>query len=119
MRLMWNSSWQPRPLSSFFGFMDIKSGTTVVILFAVSRVGSQLDLCLRACVAVVAFQLFNKVAGVYGLLAIFTGGSLAQVSMYLYSVLTFVLFAWGLRAVSAVSLKLHLRLYTFADNLCS
>jgi hypothetical protein len=48
-------------------------------------------------------QLFNKVAGVYGLIAIFTGGTLAQVSMYIYSVLGLLLFVWGLRAVAAVS----------------
>lgn len=48
-------------------------------------------------------QLFNKVAGVYGLIAIFTGGTLAQVSMYIYSILALVLFVWGLRAVAAVS----------------
>jgi len=63
--------------------MDIKTGSTVVILFA----------------------LFNKVAGVYGLIAIFTGGTLAQVSMYLYSVLALLLFVWGLRAVAAENQK--------------
>jgi len=63
--------------------MDIKTGTTVVLLFA----------------------LFNKVAGVYGLIAIFTGGTLAQVTMYIYSVLGLLLFVWGLRAVAAENQK--------------
>jgi len=63
--------------------MDIKTGTTVVLLFA----------------------LFNKVAGVYGLIAIFTGGTLAQVSMYIYSALALLLFVWGLRAVDAENPK--------------
>jgi hypothetical protein len=48
-------------------------------------------------------QLFNKVAGVYGLIAIFTGGTLAQLTMYIYSILGLLLFVWGLRAVAAVS----------------
>jgi hypothetical protein len=52
--------------------------------------------------------LFNKVAGVYGLIAIFTGGTLAQVSMYIYSVLALLLFVWGLRAVDAVGLGMFL-----------
>jgi len=63
--------------------MDIKTGTTVVLLFA----------------------LFNKVAGVYGLISLFTGGTIAQVSMYIYSVLMLVLFLWGLRAVAAENPK--------------
>lgn len=82
--------------------MDIKTGSTVVILFAVSRVSSFRDAWHRVYTRF-SFQLFNKVAGVYGLIAIFTGGSLAQVSLYFYSVLALLLFVWGLRAVAAVS----------------
>jgi len=63
--------------------MDIKTGATVVLLFA----------------------LFNKVAGVYGLIAIFTGGTLAQLTMYIYSILALLLFVWGLRAVAAENSK--------------
>jgi len=46
------------------------------------------------------FALLNKVAGVYGLIVIFTGGSLAQLSLYVYSALALVAFAWGLNAVT-------------------
>ena len=46
----------------------------------------------------------NKVAGIYGLVAVLTGagGSAAQLSMYIYSVLALVALAWGLRAVGQV-----------------
>lgn len=46
-------------------------------------------------------------AGVYGLIVIFTGGSLAQLSLYLYSVLALAAFFWGLKAVSEVCFNLH------------
>jgi len=49
-----------------------------------------------------ASQLLNKVAGTYGLLALFTGGSLAQLSLYLYSVCGLFAYGWGLKAVQAV-----------------
>ena len=51
-------------------------------------------------------QLFNKVAGVYGLIAVFTGagGSAAQLSLYIYSTIALVALAWGLNAVKRVSL---------------
>lgn len=45
-------------LGSFLGFFDIKLGVTIIYLLS----------------------LLNKVAGVYGILAIFTGASLTQVS---------------------------------------
>ena len=47
-------------------------------------------------------QLLNKVAGVYGLIAVFTGGSFAQLSMYIYSVGTLIALIWALRAVADV-----------------
>ena len=47
-------------------------------------------------------KILNKVAGVYGLIAVFTGGSFAQVSLYVYSVAALLAFAWGLRAVGEV-----------------
>lgn len=49
-------------------------------------------------------QLLNKVAGVYGLIAMLAGagGSFAQLSLYLYSVLALVALAWGLRTVKEV-----------------
>ncbi len=48
-----------------------------------------------------ATQLLNKVAGVYGLVAVLTGagGSLAQLSLYIYSVLGLVALVWGLKAI--------------------
>ncbi|KZV92367.1 DUF1753-domain-containing protein, partial [Exidia glandulosa HHB12029] len=79
MRLTLKYRWRPRPFRSFLGFMDLKTGVTIALLFA----------------------LLNKVAGVYGLIAVFTGGSLAQLSLYVYSIGTLVAFAWGLRAVTA------------------
>ncbi|CEL61933.1 hypothetical protein RSOLAG1IB_04683 [Rhizoctonia solani AG-1 IB] len=48
---------------------------------------------------VLLFALINKVAGVYGLVSLFFGGSAAQISMYIYSSLAIVALAWGLKAV--------------------
>ncbi|TIB84485.1 DUF1753-domain-containing protein [Wallemia mellicola] len=52
------------------------------------------------CTIITAFALFNKVAGVYGVNVIFTGGTFAQLSMYLYSVGTLAVFVWGLKQIS-------------------
>jgi len=43
----------------------------------------------------------NKVAGVYGLIAVLTGagGSFAQLSLYIYSAIALAALAWGLRVV--------------------
>ncbi|KAF7306298.1 hypothetical protein MIND_00420800 [Mycena indigotica] len=67
------------PLSTFLGILDLKTGVTIAILFAV----------------------LNKVAGVYGLIAMLTGagGTFAQLSLYLYSVVALVAFGWGLQVV--------------------
>ncbi|WFD20240.1 hypothetical protein MCAP1_002484 [Malassezia caprae] len=65
-------------MSSFAGFMDIKVGCQILSLFS----------------------LFNKIAGVYGIIAVFQGGSFAQVSLYLYSIATIPIFIWGLKAIS-------------------
>jgi inositol phosphorylceramide synthase regulatory subunit len=47
--------------------------------------------------------LLNKVAGVYGLITIVTGGSVAQLSMYFYSIAVLVGIWWfGLKVVLAV-----------------
>ncbi|KAJ6456154.1 Inositolphosphorylceramide synthase subunit Kei1-domain-containing protein [Mycena sanguinolenta] len=69
------------PLSSFGGLLDLKTGVEIVLLFAV----------------------LNKVAGVYGLIAVLTGagGSFAQLSMYIYSVLGLIALGWGLQVVKA------------------
>lgn len=65
-------------LTSFLGVMDLKLGATLITLFA----------------------LFNKVAGVYGILSLFQGGSFAQVSMYVYSIATIALFLWAMPGIS-------------------
>jgi len=46
------------------------------------------------------FAVINKVAGIYGLVAVFTGGSLAQLSMYIYSVALLFVYVWGIRVTS-------------------
>ncbi|KIM22828.1 hypothetical protein M408DRAFT_78379 [Serendipita vermifera MAFF 305830] len=69
--------WSPQPLSSFLFVLDLKTGVQVALYFA----------------------LLNKVAGTYGLLALFTGGSLAQLSLYLYSIAGLFAYIWALRAV--------------------
>jgi len=79
MKLMLRPEWRLWPLSSFLGLLDLKTGVTVALLFA----------------------LLNKVAGVYGLIAVLTGagGSFAQLSLYIYSVLALAALAWGMRVV--------------------
>ncbi|KAJ7479965.1 Inositolphosphorylceramide synthase subunit Kei1-domain-containing protein [Mycena galericulata] len=73
-----NGIW---PFNSFLGILDLKTGVTIVLLFA----------------------LLNKVAGVYGLIAVLTGagGSFAQLSLYIYSVLGLIALGWGLQVVKA------------------
>ncbi|THH32048.1 hypothetical protein EUX98_g2170 [Antrodiella citrinella] len=46
--------------------------------------------------------MINKVAGVYGLIAVLTGagGSAAQVTLYVYSCVALAAFVWGLRAIN-------------------
>lgn len=56
------------------------------------------------------FALLNKVAGVYGILAVFTGGTLSQVSLYLYSLGTIFALVWGLRKAREVRSAALLRL---------
>lgn len=69
------------PLQSFFfTLFDLKLGSEIITWFAI----------------------LNKVAGFYGLLAVFTGGTLAQLSMYLYSVASIALFSWGAKQVGDV-----------------
>jgi hypothetical protein len=47
---------------------------------------------------------------VYGLIAVLTGagGSFAQLSMYIYSVLGLVALGWGIQVVKAVRLRINL-----------
>jgi len=86
MRLLLRPKWRLWPLSSFVGLTDLKTGVTIALLFA----------------------LLNKVAGIYGLIAVLTGagGSFAQLSLYIYSVIALLALTWGLRAVKDVRLIL-------------
>lgn len=86
MRLLLRPKWRLWPLSSFVGLTDLKTGVTMALLFA----------------------LLNKVAGIYGLIAVLTGagGSFAQLSLYIYSVIALLALTWGLRAVKDVRLIL-------------
>ncbi|RDX48166.1 DUF1753-domain-containing protein [Lentinus brumalis] len=101
MKLTLRPEWRLRPLSSFLGFLDIKTGVTIALLFA----------------------LLNKVAGVYGLVAVLTGagGSLAQLSLYIYSVLGLVALVWGLKAILHEDPKqsLYFAHLFFADHIIS
>ncbi|KAL4066196.1 Inositolphosphorylceramide synthase subunit Kei1-domain-containing protein [Scleroderma yunnanense] len=79
MKLTLRPEWRLWPINNFLGLLDLKTGVTITLLFA----------------------LFNKVAGVYGLVSVLTGagGSFAQLSLYLYSLLGLAAVAWGLNAV--------------------
>jgi inositol phosphorylceramide synthase regulatory subunit len=48
--------------------------------------------------------VLNKVAGVYGLIALLTGagGNAAQLTLYIYSAIALVALTWGNRAVNDV-----------------
>jgi len=49
-------------------------------------------------------QVLNKVAGIYGLIALLTGagGNAAQLTLYIYSALALIGLSWGIRAVNEV-----------------
>jgi Inositolphosphorylceramide synthase subunit Kei1 len=49
-------------------------------------------------------QVLNKVAGIYGLIALLTGagGNAAQLTLYIYSALALIGLSWGIRAVNQV-----------------
>ncbi|KAF9078251.1 Inositolphosphorylceramide synthase subunit Kei1-domain-containing protein, partial [Rhodocollybia butyracea] len=95
--------WRIRiwPFSSFLGVLDIKTGVTIALLFAV----------------------FNKVAGIYGLIALATGadGSFSQFSLYLYSLGALFALFYGLRAVGEEDPKntLYFAHFFFADHIFS
>lgn len=72
------------PLESLFNYFDLKLGSEILTYFA----------------------LFNKVAGFYGLLAIFFGGNalfLDQLLLYLYNIASIGGIVWGLRGIWDVS----------------
>ena len=60
-------------------------------------------LRLAGAKIILLFGALNKVAGVYGLISAFTGGSISQMSFYIYSSVTLYVVVWGLRAVADVS----------------
>ncbi|KAF5377792.1 hypothetical protein D9757_008098 [Collybiopsis confluens] len=101
MKLTLKPQWRLWPLSSFLGVLDLKTGVTIALLFAV----------------------FNKVAGVYGLIALATGanGSFSQFSLYLYSLLALVALFYGLKAVGEENPKntLYFAHFFFADHIFS
>lgn len=79
-----------------------------------------LDLKL-GCTILTLFNLFNKSAGVFGLLAIFQGGTLAQLTLYAYSLGTIFISLWGLRGISeesAPTVMLYAHMY-LGDHLIS
>ena len=84
------------------GFLDLKTGVILVVLFAVrTNPHNQPDYARSAN----AFpQVLNKVAGIYGLIALITGagGNAAQLTLYIYSALALIGLAWGIRAVNQV-----------------
>ncbi|WVF71641.1 hypothetical protein IAT40_006449 [Kwoniella sp. CBS 6097] len=74
----------PRPgaaFNSFLGLLDIKLGAEIILLFG----------------------LINKVAGLYGLIVVFVGGSFTQLLYYAYSTATLFAFLWGLKVVKSES----------------
>jgi hypothetical protein len=56
------------------------------------------------CAVIHELQLLNKVAGVYGLIAVLTGagGTFPQISLYMYSALALAGLVWGLKVVKTV-----------------
>ncbi|KZP21041.1 DUF1753-domain-containing protein, partial [Athelia psychrophila] len=98
---MLKPEWRIWPLSSFLGRLDLKTGVTVSLMFA----------------------LLNKVAGVYGLIAVVmgAGGSFAQLSLYLYSVIALGGLIWGLRIAREEDAKrmLYFAHLFFADHVLS
>ncbi|KAH9840119.1 Inositolphosphorylceramide synthase subunit Kei1-domain-containing protein, partial [Rhodofomes roseus] len=99
MKLTLRPEWRLRPLSSAFGFLDLKTAVIVTLLFAV----------------------LNKVAGVYGLIAMLTGagGTAAQLSMYLYSAVALAALMWGIRSTTQENAKhtLYFAHLFFADHI--
>ncbi|KAI9434543.1 Inositolphosphorylceramide synthase subunit Kei1-domain-containing protein [Russula earlei] len=98
MKLTLRQELRPRPLASMLGLLDLKAGVTLVVLFAV----------------------LNKVAGIYGLIALLTGagGNAAQLTLYIYSALALVALTWGIRAVNNEDPKhmLYFAHIFFADH---
>jgi inositol phosphorylceramide synthase regulatory subunit len=103
MKLTLKQELRPRPFASMLGFLDLKTGVTLVVLFAVCLSLRPISRFLPA-ILIHPYQVLNKVAGVYGLIALLTGagGNAAQLTLYIYSVLALVALTWGIRAVNDV-----------------
>ncbi|EPT00936.1 hypothetical protein FOMPIDRAFT_1121571 [Fomitopsis schrenkii] len=99
MKLTLRPEWRLRPLSSAFGFLDLKTAVIITLLFAV----------------------LNKVAGVYGLIAMFTGagGTAAQLSLYIYSAIALAALVWGIKSTTQEDAKhtLYFAHLFFADHI--
>ncbi|KAF8473631.1 Inositolphosphorylceramide synthase subunit Kei1-domain-containing protein [Russula ochroleuca] len=99
MKLTLKQQLRPRPFASMLGFLDLKTGATLVVLFAV----------------------LNKVAGIYGLIALLTGagGNAAQLTLYIYSAFALIGLTWGIRAVNEENPKhmLYFAHIFFADHI--
>jgi len=89
---MTNNNKSMRLVSSFLGFFDIKLGVTIICLIS----------------------LLNKAVGFYGILAVFHGANLAQISMYMYNILTIALVIYGLQATGEENPR---RTFIYANSL--
>ncbi|KNZ59068.1 hypothetical protein VP01_1805g4 [Puccinia sorghi] len=89
---MTNNNKSIRLVSSFLGFFDIKLGVTIICLIS----------------------LLNKAVGFYGILAVFHGANLAQISMYMYNILTIALVIYGLQATGEENPR---RTFIYANSL--
>lgn len=94
----------PPLLTNFLG-LDLKLGKLFPAQSSKLKRANNLH-SLEGVSIVTLFGVLNKVAGVYGMLAVLTGGTLAQpisqLTMYIYSIATLVVFLWGLKKISEV-----------------
>ncbi|SCV74912.1 BQ2448_7941 [Microbotryum intermedium] len=96
----------PFPVESFIG-MDLKLGQFPIplrILPPIRKLNIR-TLSPPTGVSIISlFAVLNKVAGAYGMMAVLTGGTLAQplsqLTMYLYSIATLVGVLWGLKKIA-------------------
>lgn len=97
-------------LDSFCG-MDLKLGES---LHSISSLIIRADAacCLTGATLISLFAVLNKVAGAYGMLAVLLAGGnalsqpLGQLTMYVYSIASLVMFIWGLQKIGEVRLSL-------------
>jgi Inositolphosphorylceramide synthase subunit Kei1 len=113
MKLTFKQQLRPRPFASMLGFLDLKTGATLVVLLAVRTHSPDFSRPTNT-----RPQVLNKVAGIYGLIALLTvaGGNAAQLTLYIYSAFALIGLTWGIRAVNEVRYDVHpffLSLLTF------